>query len=128
MVKLGIAGSLLERRSRGITRVAEEGTQRGPGRELVWHHGRDVGIAKASKDTQMSVVRVSTVQEVERGMPMTSAACMAVKEKCGSVEGLRPVGVWHGRVNEQRANDVVQCAEDPLSAPILRRRVRAGHM
>ena len=54
------------------------------------------------------------------------AAWATVKEVSGGAEGLGPKTGRHGRMNEQSANPVVECAENTLGLAVLLTRVRAG--
>jgi hypothetical protein len=50
-----------------------------------------------------------------------------VEEVGGSGEGLGPIVRRKGSLKEQRAHDVIRCANHALSPTILRRRVGARH-
>jgi hypothetical protein len=42
-----------------------------------------------------------------------------VDEKHGGGQGLNPIGRRHGGMNQERANNIVECAKHPLSFAVL---------
>lgn len=107
---------------RGLAEENARGRARG---ELMRRSGCDVGIAEAPKHSKRRVVRVCTMEEEEGGLIITGATGTAIEEKRGRAEGLGPVHIRHGGVGEERADRVVQGAEDTLGSPVLRRYVGA---
>ena len=62
---------------------------------------------------------MSTIEKEEGRVVMAWSAWPAIEEEGGGLDCLNPVWVWHRSVYEERARDVVECAESALGAPVL---------
>jgi hypothetical protein len=111
-----------------IDRVSEEDTSGGPGCQFMKCLGGEVGIAGATKHSQVLIGGGDTV-ESDIGAGCTDYfAGKTVQQICGSVKPFYLVASWERRLIEQGANHVINGAESTLGFTVLRRSVGAGHL
>jgi hypothetical protein len=110
-----------------IGRVSEEDTSGGPGCQFMRCLGGEVGIAGATKHSQVLIGGGDTV-ESDIGVGCADRfAGKTVQYICGSVEPFYPVASRGKSLKEQGANHVINGAESTLGFTILRRSIGAGH-
>jgi hypothetical protein len=90
--------------------------------------GGEIRIASAPEDTEMIIGGVDAEESEIRSGVSNRLGGHTVEEVGGSGEGLSPVVSRKGGLKEQRAHDIVCCANHALSPIILRRRVGTRHM
>jgi hypothetical protein len=110
-----------------IGRVSEEDTSGGPGCQFMRCLGGEVGIAGATKHSQVLIGGGNTVEsDIGAGCADHFAGKM-VQQICGSVEPFYLVASQEISLKEQRANHVINGAESTLGFTIPRRSVGTGH-
>jgi hypothetical protein len=89
--------------------------------------GCEIREASAPEDTKMIIGGVDAEKSEVRSGVGNRLGGQTVEEVGGSGEGLGPVVRRKGSLKEQRAHDIVRCANHALSPTVLRRRVGARH-
>ena len=89
--------------------------------------GGEIRVASAPKDTEMIVGGVDVEKSEVRSGVSNRLGGQTVEEVGGSGEGLSPIVSRKGGLKEQRAHDIVRCANHALNPTILRRRVGTRH-
>jgi hypothetical protein len=110
-----------------IGRVSEEDTSGGPGCQFMRCLGGEVGIAGATKHSQVLIGGGDTVESDIGAGCMDHFAGKTVQQICDSVELFYPVPSRERSLKEQGANHVINGAESTLGFTVLRRSVGAGH-
>jgi len=77
-----------------MRRITKEDTQGGAGSEFVGSSGREVGIARATKDTDMLIGWLRSGKDQVRCGKIECLGGKNVKEKGSSVQHLNPVNRW----------------------------------
>jgi hypothetical protein len=110
-----------------IGRVSEEDTSGESGCQFMRCLGGEVGIAGATKHSQVLIGGGDTVEsDIGAGCADHFAGKM-VQQICGSVEPFYPVASRKRTLKEQGVNHVINGAKSTLDFTILRRSVGAGH-
>lgn len=85
-----------------------------------------IRIAQASESTKMTVGGGRPQQALKWGDVSGSVARAAIHKMSSCVQSLDPKGSWHASVKKNSAETIVECPDNTLSLPILRRSVGAG--
>jgi hypothetical protein len=110
-----------------IGRVSEEDTSSGPGCQFLRCLGGEVGIAGATKDSQVLIGGGDTVESDIGARCADHFAGKMVQQICGSVEPFYPVVSRKRSLEEQGANHVINGEDSTLGFTVLWRSVGAGH-
>jgi dihydrofolate reductase len=110
-----------------IGRVSEEDTSGGPGCQFMRCLDGEVGIAGATKHSQVLIGGGDTVESDIGAGCADHFIGKTVQQICGSVEPFYPVASQERSLKEQGANHVINGAESTLGFTVLRRSVGAGH-
>jgi hypothetical protein len=108
-----------------IGRVSKEDTSGGPGCQFMRCFDEEVGIAGATRHSQVLIGGGDTV---ESDIGAWCADCFAgktVQQICGSVKPFYPVASRERSLKEQGVNHVINGAESTLDFTVLRRSVGA---
>jgi hypothetical protein len=89
--------------------------------------GGEIRVASAPEDTKMIIGEVDAEKSEVRSGVDNRLGGETVEELGGSGGGLSPVVSRKGSLKEQRAHDIVRCANHALNPTVLRRRVGARH-
>jgi hypothetical protein len=110
-----------------IGRVSEEDTSGGPGCQFMRCLGGEVGIAGATKHSQVLIGGGDTVESDIGAGCMDRFAGKTVQQICDSVEPFYPVASRERSLKEQGANHVINGVKSTLGFTVLWRSVGAGH-
>jgi hypothetical protein len=97
--------------------VAKEHARQGPLSKLMWRGGCCIGETEASKEALCNVVGVDTVEKKKWHAILPRPTRAAIEEVSGCAKGLYPESVWHGSLNKDGTNDVVNGTESTLGHP-----------
>jgi len=109
-----------------ISGVTQEDTSTGSGAEFVSGGGCLVGEAQAAKHPEVSVVRWSTQEPLERCHWRRGVAWAPVEKVSGSGKRFSPKGKWHASVQKKAAHTIIQGADDAFCLAIPSRGIWIG--
>jgi hypothetical protein len=93
----------------------------------MWSSGSEIRVASAPEDTKMIIGGMDAEKSKVRSGVVNHLGGQMVEEVGGSGEGLGLVVSRKGSLKEQRAHDIVRCANHVLTPTVLRRRLGARH-
>ena len=110
----------------GVGGVTEKNTRDRPWSEFMRGGGRGARITETPEDPETIIGGGDTKEKLMRGIVPAWTTWTDVKKEGGGGKSIRPKPRRHVGVKEQRADTVINSANNALSAAILLRRVRAS--
>lgn len=99
--------------------VAQEYAASRTRRKFVWSSGCDVGVAKAAKHTEVSIIRRCAEEELEGGAVLARSTRASIEKICGRGKCIWPKRWRKGGLEHESAKPVVERAQDAFGTPIL---------
>ena len=103
----------------GVGRITKEDTRKRPGSEFVRCSGRGARITETPENAKTIIRWNRTEEELVRSVVPARTTRANVNEKAGGRERVRPELRRYVGVEEQRADTVIEGANDTLDANIL---------